>query len=100
MDDARIRQLAAEVLHAIRSPAPGDERREQALEARVAALEERVAALAGGGRSAPGAAATAARAEVPALRLVDVPGGGAQGACTLEPGRPCVGSGRCRTFGH
>jgi hypothetical protein len=94
MDDARIRELTDEVLRAIRSPA--EERREGSLEERVAALEARVAALGG----VPRSAAAVAHAEVPALRLVDVPGGGAGGECSLEPGRPCVGSGRCRTFGH
>lgn len=100
MDDERIRQLTAEVLHAIREPAPGEERRERALEARVTALEARVAALAGGSVPAHTPPAAVSRAEIPALRLVEVPGGGCVGECSLEPGRPCVGSGRCRTFGH
>jgi hypothetical protein len=97
MDDARIRQLTEEVLREIQSPR-GDERLEAGLEQRVAALEARVAEL---GSASPRAASVAlVRAEIPALRLMDVPGGGATGECSLEPGRPCVGSGRCRTFGH
>jgi len=96
MDDARIRELTDEVLRAIRGPA--ETRRDVSLEERVAALEARVGALQAG--SGPAASVAVARAEVPALRLVEVPGAGGTGECSLEPGRPCVGSGRCRTFGH
>jgi len=97
MDDARIRQLTEEVLREIRG-AGSDPDRETRLEARVAALEARVAELSG--TRAPAASVTVARVEVPALRLVEVAGGGGTGECSLEPGKPCVGSGRCRTFGH
>jgi hypothetical protein len=34
----------------------------------------------------------------PSLRLLG-PSGCAD-ACVLEPDKPCVGSGQCRTFGH
>jgi hypothetical protein len=97
MDDARIKQLTEEVLGQIRGagaePSPG-------LEARVAALEAAVRAL-----QSPGAAATTvvvARTTAPtpaALQLLG-PSGGGSGACVLEPDKPCVGSGQCRSFGH
>jgi hypothetical protein len=34
----------------------------------------------------------------PSLRLLDVPGG--DDRCILEPDKPCVKSGRCRTLGY
>jgi hypothetical protein len=97
MDDTRIRELTEEVLREIRLPAAG-EPHETGLAQRVAALEARVAELCGDASRAT--SATVVRTEIPALRLVDVAGGGAAGECSLEPDRPCVGSGRCRTFGH
>ncbi|HET8644111.1 MAG TPA: DUF1192 family protein [Vicinamibacteria bacterium] len=107
MDEARIRALAEEVLRDLRSPAPvrpGD------LESRVAALEAEVARL------------RQERARPPALEAaavhvhVQTPPGGEgtaaghpsqlrlgpgvrEGHCVMEPDRPCVHSGQCRSFG-
>ena len=96
MDDARIKQLTEEVLAAVGSapagaPAAG-------LEARVAALEAAVSRL----LPAPAAAPTAAVVHVhahPALQVLpSVPTGGER--CVLEPDKPCVQSGACRSLGH
>jgi hypothetical protein len=100
VDDARIRQLTAEVMKDLRS-APESSAAPD-LEARVAALEATVARLLGGSTSTS-SAATAPEAHVhthahPALRVLNVPGGGER--CVLEPDRPCTQSGTCRTFGH
>ena len=95
MDDEKIRALTEEVQAALRRPvsqgeAPGD------LESRVAALEAKL-------RSAPGAVPASAVAVAtthshPSLRLLDVPGGSDH--CVLEPDKPCVQSGQCRSLGH
>jgi hypothetical protein len=94
MDDTRIRQLTTEVLQAIRN-APAAAAAPD-LEARVAALEATVARLQGREVAAP-------ETEVhvhahPALRVLNVPGGGDR--CVLEPDRPCTHSHACRTLGH
>jgi hypothetical protein len=93
VDDERIRRLTEEVLSQLGTPSDpvaAD------LETRVARLEGAVQAL------SPGRSASAAlprRADVhPSLQLLDVPSGGDH--CVLEPDKPCVRSGRCRTFGH
>jgi hypothetical protein len=97
MDDARIRRLTAEVLGELRRPA--EPAVSPDLEARVAALEAAVARLG----AAPAAAAAPRPAEAhvhihPALRVLGVPGGSDR--CVLEPDKPCVQSGTCRTLGH
>lgn len=93
MDDERIRQLTEEVLSQLGTPSDpvaAD------LETRVARLEAAVHSI-GAGRS--GAKTAASRADVhPSMELLDVPSGA--GHCILEPDKPCVRSGRCRTFGH
>jgi hypothetical protein len=97
MDDARIRELAAEVLGQLAGPA---EPVASDLEARVAALER---AVASGRRATPptGAAGTFIALQVhPSHQLLDVAGGPTDGRCVLEPDKPCVGSGQCRTLGH
>jgi hypothetical protein len=101
MDDARIKQLAEEVLSQIRKP-PSPETAD--LEARVAALEEAVRRLQGGAApAAPVVAVAVAQsrpATHPSLRLLDVPGPTEDGRCCLEPDKPCVQSGQCRALGH
>jgi hypothetical protein len=103
MDDAKIKQLTEEVLSQIRggggAPAPLD------LEGRVAALEAAVGALQRGS-SAPAASTTVvvtqggAPPAYPSLSLLGPAGGGTGNPCILEPDKPCVGSGQCRTLGH
>ncbi len=105
MDDERIRQLAEEVLAAVRG-APSERDAESSTEARLAALEAAVrrleaarpavATTAVAVVAAPGTPATAVRH--PSLRLLDVPGG--DDRCILEPDQPCEKSGRCRTLGY
>lgn len=98
MDDAKIKQLTEEVLSQIRGSGgtwePSD------LEGRVAALEAAVRAFQAG-RAAPAASATIVVAQIhPALSLLGPAAGGAGKPCVLEPDKPCVGSGQCRSFGH
>jgi hypothetical protein len=99
MDDARIRQLTAEVLKEVQGAPAGEAGTD--LEARVAALEAAVARLqsttAGSGSPATRAPEVPVHAH-PALRVLDVSGGSDR--CVLEPDRPCVQSHACRTLGH
>jgi hypothetical protein len=100
VDDERIKALTAEVLQALH--APGSEGlASPGLEARVAALEAVVRAL---GRPAGPAVAVRSTAVVlplvhPSLELLG-PEPEAAGRCVMEPDRPCVQSGMCRTLGH
>jgi hypothetical protein len=98
MDDARIAALTAEVLADLRAPAAGATGG-SALEARVAALEDALASLRGTTVLEVKLAAPLPVASHPSRQLLG-PSGGAGGACVLEPDKPCVGSGQCRTFGH
>ena len=77
MDDAKIDQIAREVLtslkkaHAQESPAP------------------------------PSRPAESAPAPLhPSLRLLSVVGGVVRTPCVIEPDKLCVGSLKCRSFGH
>jgi hypothetical protein len=104
MDDERIRQLADEVLSAVRG-APDEREAAASVEARLAALEAAVRRLEAAGTVSV-AAATASVASPrgatlgrhPSLRLLDVPGG--TDRCILEPDQPCEKSGRCRALGY
>jgi hypothetical protein len=95
MDESRIRELTDEVLSQLGAggaPAPAG------LEARVAALEVTVARLQlGAPRTAPAPAAVHVHTH-PSLQLLGVPGGSDR--CVMEPDKPCVQSGSCRTLGH
>ena len=97
MDDTRIAELTAEVLADLRAPqalpagvsASSLEGRVQALEAAVHALQH----------ARPVAVAVAASGPVhPSLQLLPVASGGDR--CVMEPDKPCVESGMCRSFGH
>lgn len=108
MDDARIRALAEEVLSELRAPSSSTGVRGD-LEARVAALEAEVARLR---RQLPAAAPETAvhvHLETPARH--DHPThahpshrplgpGVREGRCVVEPDKPCVHSGQCRSFGY
>jgi hypothetical protein len=99
MDDAKIKELTEEVLSQLRSggsPAPAAD-----IEGRLAALEAAVHALQAGSGAATTVvvAQTVAAPAHPSSGLLG-PAGGGQGACLLEPDKPCVGSGQCRSFGH
>lgn len=102
MDDARIAQLAEEVLSQLRS---GPSEPSADLESRVAALEAALRELRGG-TAAPAATTTLVVAQSsapapghPAFGLLG-PSADGQGRCVLEPEKPCVASGQCRSFGH
>ena len=95
MDDSRIKTLTEEVLAQIRGEAPAPAG--SGLEARVAALEAAVRGLQSGPRAA--ATAVVVTGPHPSHGLLSVAGGGS-GHCIMEPDKPCIGSGACRTFGH
>jgi hypothetical protein len=111
VDDAKIAELTAEVLADLRTPAaPGTSPASaSALEARVAALENAIRGLRPVAPGVPlGAAAGGGRVAL-AVASVDAPrhpshellGPSAAGdRCVLEPDKPCVGSGQCRSFGY
>jgi hypothetical protein len=97
MDDARIRDLTAEVLAALdRNP---DTRATESLEARVSALEAALARLTAHAPAAPAAPAGPPLRGHVSLTVLDLPSTGGE-RCVLEPDRPCSHSGACRTFGH
>lgn len=75
MDDARIDLIAREVLTSLKKA--------RAHEA-----------------PAPAAQAPAPAAIHPSLRLLSVTGGVVGSPCVIEPDKVCVGSLKCRTFGH
>jgi len=94
MDDDRIRALTEEVLAQIReggAPSRPD------LESRVAALEATVSRLVAGA-ARPGSAPTVHVHTHPSLQVLSVPAGSDR--CLMEPDKPCVRSGACRTLGH
>jgi hypothetical protein len=95
VDDARIKQLAEEVLSQLAGPSDPVA---QDLQSRVEALERVVRGLQGASPEASPAAPHARAHLHPALRLIDVPCG--EDRCVLEPDKPCEKSGRCRTLGH
>ncbi len=78
MDDERIKALTQEVLAQLATP---KEPVAADLQARVVVLERVLHVH-------------------PSHQLLDVPGGSTDGRCVLEPDKPCVGSGQCRTLGH
>lgn len=95
MDDAKIRQLTEDVLCQIRSagaPAPQD------LESRIAALEAAVRELRAALAARAPSATTVQVFAHPSLHVLSLESQ-AEG-CVLEPGKPCSGSGLCRSFGH
>lgn len=103
MDDARIRELAAEVLRELREPSAQTAVRGD-LEARVAALESEVARLRQQ-RALPVLSEPAAvhvHVEPPHEHASHGRFGPSarSEACVLEPHKPCVGSAQCRSFGY
>ena len=105
MDDERIKQLTQEVLADLVRPAEADLPGAIALETRIASLEAEVRNLRGGvpaGSAGPVVTAalvvSAERPSHPSFGLFDLGGGSRQ--CVMEPDKPCVQSGACRTFGH
>jgi hypothetical protein len=90
VDDERIKELTAEVMSALTpsSAATVD------LESRVAALEK---AVRGEGPAASVAVVVAVSHPSHTLLGPEAPPGG---RCVMEPDKPCVQSGMCRTLGH
>jgi hypothetical protein len=104
VDDAHIEEIRRAVMSRLGGSA--EERPGAGLEARVAALESAVAALQRGGAGGVPVAAASPRGHThPSLVVVSLPAdaGAAPseaGRCVMEPDKPCVHSGACRTFGH
>lgn len=97
MDDERIRQLTEEVLSQVRGRRDLPE--DRSLESRVAALETALAHLLPQKTRAPDEPPTVVVIQAhPSRQLLPLAGGG--GECLLEPDKPCVHSGCCRTLGH
>ncbi|HJS59287.1 MAG TPA: hypothetical protein VKA01_14390 [Vicinamibacteria bacterium] len=75
---------------------------------RIKQLSDEVMAQLGRNEASPKPAAPARQAPVvvnltvihPSHQLLDVPSGSTDGRCVLDPSRPCVQSGQCRTLGH
>ena len=99
MDDARIKALTAEVLAQLASGPSGPETGGN-LESKVATLEAAVRGLQGAQAPPATAIAVAVAVAHPSQALLAVPGAGSSGMCCMEPDKPCVDSGACRTFGH
>lgn len=76
MDDAKIDAIAREVLSGLKKAGPGE-----------------TAGSSASSRAPKGA-------PHPSLQLLSVAGGVVGSPCIIEPDKPCVGSLRCRTFGH
>jgi hypothetical protein len=88
VDDERIKQLTAEVMGALHSSAATE-----SLEDRVAALEK---AVRGHG---PVSVQVVSASVHPSQSLVGPPTPPGS-RCVMEPDKPCVQSGMCRTLGH
>jgi hypothetical protein len=95
MDDARIRQLTTEVLSQLQG---AEKARPSDLEARVAALEAEVRELRAALQGSRTVTSTVQVQTHPSLQALDVKKGTED--CVLEPDKPCVGSGQCRTLGY
>jgi hypothetical protein len=89
VDDERIKQLTAEVMQAL-TPSSADT---VDLETRVAALER---AVRGHGPISVQAVVASVHPSQSLLGPSPPPGG----RCVMEPDKPCVQSGMCRTLGH
>ncbi|MBK5257312.1 MAG: hypothetical protein JJE39_14895 [Vicinamibacteria bacterium] len=80
MEDAKIDAIAREVLTSLKKA--------HAHEAHSAST------------SAPTRSESMAVTLHPSLRLLSVTGGVVGSPCIIEPDKPCIGSLKCRTFGH
>jgi hypothetical protein len=88
VDDERIKELTAEVMRALHSSADTVD-----LETRVAALEKAVRG------SVPMTVQVVSTSVRPSQSLLGPPAPPG-GRCVMEPDKPCVQSGMCRTLGH
>jgi hypothetical protein len=93
VDDERIRQLTAEVMAVLRTPEAPATSPSGSLEARVAALERAV-------RGAPAVSVQVVETSVHPSQSLLGPSAPPGGRCVMEPDKPCVQSGMCRTLGH
>lgn len=104
MDDERIKQLTQEVLADLVRPVEPDLSGAGDLEARIASLEAEVRGLRGGapaGTAEPVVTAVVVSPERPSHASFALIGlGPGTRHCVMEPDKPCVQSGACRTFGH
>jgi hypothetical protein len=98
VDDERIKQLTAEVMGALQSGATHSSADTVDLEIRVAALEKAVR-----GHGAVSVQVVSASVNQgyshPSQSLLGPPTTPGE-RCVMEPDKPCVQSGMCRTLGH
>jgi hypothetical protein len=95
VDDERIKALTAEVMEVLH-PSAGTSHSSpdtMNLEDRVTALEKAVQA------SVPRTVGIVSLSVHPSQSLLG-PSAPPGGRCVMEPDKPCVQSGMCRTFGH
>ena len=81
MDDAKIDLIAREVLTSLK----------KARSHEAPAVKQEASAV---------SAVAVGLSLHPSLQLLSVPGGVVGSPCVIEPDTPCIGSLRCRTFGH
>lgn len=81
MDDAKIDSIAREVLTSLKKVHAGTARAEPGPETQAVTV-------------------VVAAAQHPSLGLLSVVGGVVGTPCIIEPDKMCVGSLRCRSFGH
>jgi len=95
VDDERIKQLTEEVMSVLRPPsaAPPPSAATTSLEDRVAALERAV-------RGTPSVSVQVVETAVHPSQSLLGPSAPPGGRCVMEPDKPCVQSGMCRTLGH
>lgn len=92
MDDDRIKQLADEVMAQLGAKPTPLELAQRALTQQRRGPEV---------PAAPVISVVAVAVTVhPSHQKFDLPSGSSDGRCVLEAGRPCSGSGQCRTLGH
>jgi hypothetical protein len=94
VDDERIRQLTAEVMQVLSSSAAPPS------SAATASLEDRVAALERAVHGQGPVSVQVVHASVHPSQSLLGPSAPPGGRCVMEPDKPCVQSGMCRTLGH
>jgi hypothetical protein len=99
VDDERIKELTAEVMEALRKP-PSSSAGTSHSSADTMNLEDRVAALEKAVHASVSRTVQIVATSVHPSQSLLGPSAPGDGRCVMEPDKPCVQSGMCRTFGH